>query len=959
MNRFLFGIAMLFLFTALNAQNRSHNIFVDGSYGSKNSDHDVNELIDDRLKKLKEAVESQTKNEDVSTEVDSKQKLIDALKGIQCGCDDEINLYMMGHGNKGKFIFSEFSKHSEKYITADELRTLLSEAAVECCCKINVVIFSCHSGSMISPLMEEEHVHSVFTSCQPDEKSFSDAHYEAGKFVDNGDWMKGFHEDLKAVRGAENMAKANQIASLSAEEKMPEDFAKKEHPAGWVRGEQNVLCHVERIEYVREKKVQEGQKRKRKFIKRILVTIHEPEFLRGMKKWVDVDTADYKILHDTYEHCNWISFTGDFSAPGDRDLKDQENKRHKIIDVTSPIKSEEAPSVDIMAHIIQRLNSNKAEIHVLRPKNMHCTKRTLNAAALDRKLKPCTYIESTVKLTDPLKSIDTDDELAPVPAEFNVKVHVKGSKGRDNFHCVIKTPEWLAESYKGRLLKILVDRNEQWKIRQLDECNHYFLSLKLQPDGWAYGRNIRSSTDPIEWHNDRDLALHNVGSPENFSLVCSFDPKLYITNVGKEICSGELRVCIGSPDLIDEMKQWLIQPFETNRFYTTSLETGVLKKAETAIMRCRPFQAPLRGRKYAMVARVIGENDQNQDNDFQEMVFVVPYHEKPVSPGKSERMFKGEVAPVKADSLIYSARGTGRTTGHIANLFIENPTDDAVEVTIGPFIIPTTGNYQSYFVPESLTKHLPAGAKLTVPLNGYCLVIRKKPVPDGQEMVPVEKWLTPSLTYPDKAVTPTSLKIDVTDLPNLGKEQALVTTIPFPNTTAQGHPMSSAVLESNSYERRPDEDKDNITITYPGTDIKFPYRIDLDKNLEQAAPFIFYTVPALIEAYNEIERDPNKTVATPYDLLPDKEKDVCLQQAVWIGMAELEGDDYTLEEFRDNLASQFETTSGTTIDDAPQEQKEAFDTGVNQFWDAFTLIGVEAKVLRETSDEGDVIEQKE
>ena len=212
------------------AQNKSHNIFVDGGYGKKTKDQPVNKMLEERLDEAQKEVERLTDNEDVSKRINTRADLEQHLKSIECKCGDEINLYMVGHGTKGKFVFSEASKHKDKYVTADSLRSWLGKAAVECCCKINVVIFSCYSGSMIIPLLEEEHIKSVYTSTGATEKTYSDAHYEGGKFVDNGDWMKGFVEDLKLIRSGPNMTSSNGIASVSAHEKMPTAFAHKEHP---------------------------------------------------------------------------------------------------------------------------------------------------------------------------------------------------------------------------------------------------------------------------------------------------------------------------------------------------------------------------------------------------------------------------------------------------------------------------------------------------------------------------------------------------------------------------------------------------------------------------------------------------------------------------------------------------------------------------------------------------------
>ena len=73
-------------------------------------------------------------------------------------------------------VFSKASG-SDRSLGAAELAGWLEGAAKECCCKIRVVLFSCHSGSFVDDLMAQAHVDSVWTSSAADEKSYSEAAY--------------------------------------------------------------------------------------------------------------------------------------------------------------------------------------------------------------------------------------------------------------------------------------------------------------------------------------------------------------------------------------------------------------------------------------------------------------------------------------------------------------------------------------------------------------------------------------------------------------------------------------------------------------------------------------------------------------------------------------------------------------------------------------------------------------
>jgi hypothetical protein len=105
-----------------------------------------------------------------------------------------------------------------------------------------------------------------------------------------------------------------------------------------------------------------------------------------------------------------------------------------------------------------------------------------------------------------------------------------------------------------------------------------------------------------------------------------------------------------------------------------------------------------------------------------------------------------------ATSLIFAqnaalqirATGTGTTTGHIADISLYNPTNQAVTFTLSPSFIPSGGQYQPYIVPTPITSTVPAGTTANVPVNGYCTDITRPPVPAGGAMPPISSWLTAS-----------------------------------------------------------------------------------------------------------------------------------------------------------------------------------------------------------------------
>lgn len=95
------------------------------------------------------------------------------------------------------------------------------------------------------------------------------------------------------------------------------------------------------------------------------------------------------------------------------------------------------------------------------------------------------------------------------------------------------------------------------------------------------------------------------------------------------------------------------------------------------------------------------------------------------------------------NALQITATGTGRTTGHIANLSLYNPTNQTLTAEIGPCFIPSGGQYQPYIVPSVTTTTVPPGTTANIPVNGYCTDIFTAPVPAGAAMPTFSSWATP------------------------------------------------------------------------------------------------------------------------------------------------------------------------------------------------------------------------
>jgi hypothetical protein len=89
---------------------------------------------------------------------------------------------------------------------------------------------------------------------------------------------------------------------------------------------------------------------------------------------------------------------------------------------------------------------------------------------------------------------------------------------------------------------------------------------------------------------------------------------------------------------------------------------------------------------------------------------------------------------------------------------------------------------------------------------------------------------------------------------------------------------------------------------------------------------------------------------TPFSSDPERERETVNQQTIWRYTSELGGRPYTKEDFGERLEEQYEDRTGTPIESAPDEDRERLQQGIDVFWEAFDLVGVEAKVIREDGE---------
>ncbi len=267
--------------------------------------------------------------------------------------------------------------------------------------------------------------------------------------------------------------------------------------------------------------------------------------------------------------------------------------------------------------------------------------------------------------------------------------------------------------------------------------------------------------------------------------------------------------------------------------------------------------------------------------------------------------------------------GTGNTTGHIANMKIVNNTKNPVPFTMDNYYIPSDGKHQGYIIPMNEDPDLMINpGETTIPLNGFCTDIRKPPVGDGDDFLPFTEWI------PQKQLKPAPKPGDFIDESVFKPKEE----VPAPDAL---NPAEANAIE----------------LTYPGTKIKFPYKIDIDKHPKDAAPLLFEAINRITETFDSLTLI--NEINTPFSNNPKKEKESVIQQSFWIYTSVLTGDPYEKRDFELKMKEQFKNATGNDIERADTVVKNQFNDGINRFWDTFELVGEEAKVIK--TSENDVL----
>jgi hypothetical protein len=578
-------------------------VTVDGSYSGGSGTSDMDRLIDQRLAEARRIHKKRHPAGDQKG-VDDKDELQSTLEGIDCGEGDTITVMLMGHATKDSFKFSKASG-DDRSLSAQELADWLEGMAIDCRCKIHVVIFSCHSGSFLDELLAKQHIVSAWASSGENELSHSDAFWDpSGRFVDEGDWLKEFLEDWDEVPVGGDEGDALAAGADSGEEEMPIGQWGKQTPTGWRKGTFPVVAHVEAAPA--------GGK----------VRIHfwEPKFVRCTTR--DLPTTGVTIPAGL-ANCKWVQFDGVFGPPSDP------------VTAGGAVTETTPPTENVVAHVEGAGSAGGKSwlvVHVIRPRRAYCKKHRMyvNPATVDPAVQVCTFVDEPVTVLDPGEKIEATGPVAPANVPFRVKVHVEGGRNHDTgeFGAHVLEPVFLrCKKWKCRL-----PADERAQTGRIQNCENVLIDVVLSSavaeviDGSGLRRVHRAAGT---YEAAVDVAA-NVPQPLDFYLETAeppypprqLVPMADVTNTGLNATDVLLRAVIGLPQDAPALRQWL-QTGAGNppRLWESQQQVPLLPPASTAVASFQPWGLPADGGDFWFGFRVQAPGDGVPENDLGELLF--------------------------------------------------------------------------------------------------------------------------------------------------------------------------------------------------------------------------------------------------------------------------------------------------------------------------------------------------
>ncbi len=260
--------------------------------------------------------------------------------------------------------------------------------------------------------------------------------------------------------------------------------------------------------------------------------------------------------------------------------------------------------------------------------------------------------------------------------------------------------------------------------------------------------------------------------------------------------------------------------------------------------------------------------------------------------------------------LYYDARGTGRTTGAVANVRVYNPMPTPMRVVLGDCFIPSASGYQGYVIPRTYPVEVAPFGSAAVMLEGYCVNMGQPPVPEGILLPDVLQWVSWEAGAP---------------LPEVGKPLGP----PFVRVAAV-----------------PD---DPLALTYPGTQTPMPYALDFNRYPYYGARLLLHAAYAAGVAFDQLVRESKINAAGMGRSLQSLRQDL-IQQSVWAQAARLEGKTYGKGDFHAQLFEKAEHQLNQPASAFAPNIWQALDRQSQEVWANISLVGAAAKLVPPPTD---------
>ena len=276
--------------------------------------------------------------------------------------------------------------------------------------------------------------------------------------------------------------------------------------------------------------------------------------------------------------------------------------------------------------------------------------------------------------------------------------------------------------------------------------------------------------------------------------------------------------------------------------------------------------------------------------------------------------------------------GTGNTTGHVANLTVSNPTDNPVTVSFGdgPVYIPEE-NGQPLSIPQIPAIPLAPGETKTVPIEGYCADIHVPPVGNGLHVTNHDRLMTPGTGTP-ATPTPGVVQVPMKKVPPAIEVSRLLSEMPHGTSPAPAPPCPDATLIPMPL--------------IPGTGNVLQTPLDPKQNPGAAVPLMLDALSQITQSYDQLRSEGK--ISTPFGANPAKERESVIQQTYWIYTSALTGEPYMKTDFKSMTDRQFEKNTGKKAEELPPAELIKYAEGVDDFWNTFSVVGVESKILTPT-----------